>query len=305
MKVLITSTSFTTSIGRHHEMLNRPDIEVVFKGGPLNDDQLKEIHLDFDGIICGDDDWNKSNLLRAKAGGLKVLSKYGIGLDKVDVEFARSNGILVTNTPGVNSDAVAEHVLALILCYERNLFDVYKNTKSGIWQRPIGAEIFSKTIGIVGFGSIGKKVALKFKALGLKVLVYDPFVEERNFKEYKFVSELYELAEECDYVSLNVVLNRSTTGLIDRNFFDKCKKTPILINTARAGIVNEQDLIYALNGGVLRAYLTDVLDKEPMEIEDKLWRQENVWISSHIGSRNSETIERQGMAAVQNLLSSL
>lgn len=305
MKVLITSTSFTTSIGRHHEMLNRPDIEVVFKGGPLNDDQLKEIYLDFDGIICGDDDWNKSNLLRAKAGGLKVLSKYGIGLDKVDVEFARSNGILVTNTPGVNSDAVAEHVLALILCYERNLFDVYKNTKSGIWQRPIGAEIFSKTIGIVGFGSIGKKVALKFKALGLNVLVYDPFVEERNFKEYKFVSELYELAEECDYVSLNVVLNRNTIGLIDKKFFEKCKKTLILINTARAGIVNEQDLISALNGGVLRAYLTDVLDKEPMEIEDKFWRQENVWISSHIGSRNSETIERQGMAAVQNLLSSL
>ena len=305
MKVLITSTSFTSSIGRHHEMLNRPDLEVVFKGGPLNDEQLKEIHFDFDGIICGDDDWNKSNLLRAKAGGLKVLSKYGIGLDKVDVEFARSNGILVTNTPGVNSDAVAEHVLALILCYEKNLFEVYKHTKSGKWQRPIGTEIFSKTIGIVGFGSIGKKVAIKFKALGLNILIYDPFVKGQDFKEFIFVNDLYELGEECDYVSLNVVLNTNTMGLIDQNFFKKCKKTPILINTARAGIVNEQDLISALNGGLLRAYLTDVLDNEPMEIGDKLWRQENVWISSHIGSRNSETIERQGMAAVQNLLSSL
>ena len=306
MRILVTSSSFAKIGGCHHEDLVKKSSSIDWLSGPLNEAELLALNFNYTGIVCGDDEWTEKVLVRAKAGGLKVLSKYGIGLDKIDLKAADRLGINVLNTPGVNSRAVAEHALAILLCYTKNLFTAYTQTRKNNWQRPIGTEISGKTAAIIGFGSIGKETAKLFKAFDMKLMVYDPFVEKTVIEDFGYNSASFEaIAKQSDIVSLHLPLNSSTSSLINKKFLSKCTRKPILINTSRGDIVNPSDLLHALDKGIISAYLTDVLAIEPMSSEDPFSAHERIWISPHIGSRNKETILRQGMQAVTNLLSAI
>ena len=305
MRVLLTSTSFQDCDGEHKKLLAEQNWELSYLRGPLKKSELIDIIHKFDALICGDDELDREVLEIGKKGNLKYISKYGVGLDKVDLNAANELGIPVTNCRNVNQIAVAEHVLAMLFSFMKNIHGSHEITSIGGWERPIGRELCNKRIGIIGLGAIGKELAKRTTSLGLITQVFDvkldmDFVSRKDLVISNCIEEVF---EQCDIVSLHIPLLESTKGLISSNLLENhAKPGLILINTARAALVSERDIIRSLESGVLEGYLTDVLAKEPMESSCLLKGRERVLITPHIGSRTYETIQRQGSMAVRNLI---
>ncbi len=303
LKILLTSTSFQDTPGKHHDLLKNKKIIIEKFRGPLTADQLLPIIDNFDGVICGDDEYNFEVLNKGSNSRLKVISKYGIGLDKIDLNAAKDFKIKIYNTPGVNHQAVAEHAFALLLSYEKNIIREHLITKAGKWKRLIGHEIFKKKAGILGLGNVGKNIAVKAKAFGMDVYAYDLNKDEEFNSKYdiNFCETLDEFIHEVDYLFLSLPLSKSTKNIINSTVFYLMKENIVIINTARADLLDQKVLVKFLTNNKIRAYLTDVLEIEPMIKNHPLNNFKNVIITPHIGSRNYETVERQGVRAVNNL----
>ena len=307
MKILLTSTSFIDTPGKHQERLYNEGLEVDTLRGPVKEDDLLPIISKYDGIVCGDDEITRQVIKEGVEGKLKVISKYGIGLDKIDLEAAKEFNIPVTNCPGVNHIAVAEHIIALLFSYYKNIHLEYNITKKGSWKRLIGHEVFEKKIGIIGLGRIGKELVVRLNALGLDVLVFDPYLDEEYVKrnQIKAVDKIGELVHDIDILALTLPLTDLSKGMINSQLLSKAKRNIVLINTSRALIVDQNCLINLLKIGKIKAYLTDVLEEEPMVENHPLLNFDNVLITPHIGSRTYETVQRQGIMAIENLFREL
>ena len=307
MKILLTSTSFIDTPGKHQEKLYNEELEVDTLRGPVKEDDLLPIISKYDGLICGDDEITRQVIKQGVEGKLKVISKYGIGLDKIDLEAAKEFNIPVTNCPGVNHIAVAEHIIALLFSYYKNIHLEYNITKRGSWQRLIGHEVSGKKIGIIGLGRIGKELVIRLNALGLDVLVFDPYLDEEYVKknQIKVVDKIDELVHDIDILALTLPLTDLSKGMINSQLLSKAKRNIVLINTSRALIVDQNCLISLLKSGKIKAFLTDVLEEEPMVENHPLLNFDNVLITPHIGSRTYETVQRQGMMATENLFREL
>ena len=303
MRILLTSTSFFDTPGTHKDKLYSLGFEIDYIPGPVKEKILIPIISKYDGIICGDDEITKNVISNGVKGKLKVISKYGIGLDKIDIEFAKEINLKICNTPGVNHITVSEHILALLFAYYKNIHKEYVYTKSGNWTRLIGHEIFNKKIGILGFGRIGKETAKRAKALGLKCYIFDPYA--KTSKKYIFCNSLKDLVKEIEILVLTLPLNNETKGIIDENLISNSTQKLVIVNTSRALIVNQNSLISLLEKNKISAYLTDVMDEEPMRKNDPLTKFDNVIITPHIGSRTFQSVERQGLMAVKNLIQNL
>lgn len=307
MKILLTTTSFQDTPGEHQSLLYSKGFIIDKLRGPLTSDKLIPIIGDYDGIICGDDEINKEVISAGLMGKLKVISKYGIGLDKVDLIEIKKTKLKIFNTPGVNNEAVAEHFFSLLLSFEKNIIKENEFMQSQNWVRLIGHEIFNKSIGVIGLGNVGKEIVKRAHAFGLKIHCFDKiydseFCEKYEVNCYDNITDLY---DKIDYLSLNLPLNKYTSNIINKDAFAKFKSEIVIINTARSGLVDENCLIKNLRENKIRGYLTDVLDKEPMVANHPLLEFDNVIITPHIGSRNHETVARQGLAAVYNLVNNL
>lgn len=302
MKILLTTTSFQDTPGSHHDALKGLGHEVITARGPLSEAELMDLVGDIDAIICGDDEMSRTVLQKASPR-LRCLSKYGIGVDKIDLEAARELGIPVSNTPGVNHMTVAEHVFALMLALAKNLVDEVSITRQGNWKRLIGTELCGKSLGIVGLGRIGKEVALRAKAFGMQVRAYDIYwdTEFAHAHDIKQRDELAELLVKADIISLHVNLSPDTRNMINRETLTTMKEGAILINCARGELVDSEAVAEALAKGTLRGYGADVLEKEPPPANHPLLSAPNCLITPHIGSRTYESVVRQGRAAVENL----
>jgi D-3-phosphoglycerate dehydrogenase len=273
--------------------------------GPLREDELLPVIADIDAVICGDDEYTRHVLEVGKAGKFKFLSKYGVGLDKVDLQAAKELGIPVRNCPGVNQISVAEHVFALLLAFVKNIHVEHNITKAGGWKRLTGTEIYGKTIGIAGLGSIGKEVAKRAPAFGMKVVALDPNWDEDFANEYSILrsDSIENLLEVSDYLTLHMPHLPSTEHMINESRLERhCKQGLVLINTARGKLVEADAIGRALESGLLGGYLADVLDIEPMPSNYPMKDWPNVIITPHIGSRTSDSVERQGSMAVDNLI---
>jgi len=309
MNILITTTSFQDTPGYHHDLLNEQDWNVDYLRGPVGEGVLLPIIHKYDGVICGDDNYSREVLIAGKKGKLKVLSKYGVGLDKIDVEAAKDLRIIVTNCPGVNNVSVAEHVLALLFTFEKNVHIQYNSTMEGSWKRLVGNEIQGKTIGVIGLGSVGKEVVKKSLALGLKVIGYDLIRNEEficDFPEMVYAEDISLVYQNSDIISLHVPYTTGSHKMINFDVINnKLKKMPILINTARGMLIDVDAVIEGLSKGKLKGYLTDVLAEEPITQGEKLKGLENVIITPHVGSRTYQSVVRQGVMSVNNLIDSL
>ena len=166
MNILLTSTSFQDTSGLHHDALKATGFKIDYLRGPLNEDVLMPIIANYDGVICGDDNFTKEVLEKGRLGKLKIISKYGIGLDKIDINTAKRLSIKVFNCPGVNHFAVAEHVFSLLLAFYKNIVHEINITTKGKWDRLIGHEIHGKRIGVVGMGRVGKQLLIISKSFG-------------------------------------------------------------------------------------------------------------------------------------------
>ena len=302
-RILLTTTSFQDTPGPHHDTLAKTGWEVVTARGPLSEADTLALVGDVDGYICGDDAITRRVLEKARPR-LAVLSKYGIGVDKIDVDACTEFDIPLLFTPGVNHTTVAEHAFLLLLALEKHLLVHTDSVRAGGWKRQTGRELLGKTIGIVGMGRIGKEVAIRAKAFGMKPIGYDVYWDE-SFAQAHGVARmatLDELFTASDYVSLHTNLTPETRDLVRAETIDRMKPDAIVINCARGEIVNTADIAAALTSGNLRGYGTDVLDEEPPRAGHPLVGLPNCLVTPHVGSRTLESVQRQAMAAVTNLI---
>jgi len=303
MKILLTTTSFQDTPGAHHDLLAQTGWEIIRARGPLNEADTLALVGDVDGYICGDDAITRKVLERARPR-LKVLSKYGIGVDKIDVKSATEFGIPVLFTPGVNHTTVAEHNFLLLLALEKNFLFHTDSTRSGGWKRKTGHELLEKTIGIIGMGRIGKEVAIRARAFGMKVVGFDVYWDDKFASEHgiKRANSLDELFKESDYISLHTNLTPETRDMINAANIAKMKKGVLILNCARGEIVNTNDIVAALKSGQVGGYGTDVLDQEPPPADHPLLKLPNVVCTPHVASRTCESVVRQATTSVKNLI---
>ncbi|HEY4415132.1 MAG TPA: phosphoglycerate dehydrogenase [Verrucomicrobiae bacterium] len=303
MKILLTTTSFQDTPGAHHDLLKQTGWEVITARGPLNEADTLALVGDVDGYICGDDAITRKVLEKARPK-LKVLSKYGIGVDKIDVKSCTEFGLPLLFTPGVNHTTVAEHAFLLLLALEKNLLFHTDSTRTGGWKRKTGHELFEKTLGIIGLGRVGKEVAIRARAFGMNVISLSRHWDQNFAAQYgiKEVTSLDEIYAKSDYISLHCNLTPDTREVIDARSISKMKRGVIIVNCARGEVVATDDLIAALQTGHVAGYGADVLDQEPPPADYPLLKLPNVIITPHIGSRTYESVVRQATCCVKNLI---
>lgn len=301
-RVLITTTSLQDTPGAHQDLIRECGWEVEYARGPLNEAQMLELVGNFDGIICGDDAYTRPVLEKALPR-LQFLSKYGIGVDKIDVAAATDLGIPVFFTPGVNHTTVAEHVFTLLLALNRQLIECVEITRGGQWKRPTGHEIMDKTLGIVGLGRIGREVAIRAKAFGMKLVGYDvywdaEFCEKLGIERAESVEAML---PQVNILTLHCNLTEETREMLNAKTLATLPAGALVINCARGEIVDTQAMLAALESGHLGGYGTDVLDEEPPRADHPLLKNKRCICTPHIGSRTYESVVRQATKAVTNL----
>lgn len=306
MRVLLTTTSYQDTPGDHHDLLASQNFDIHCERGPLPESRMLELAGEFDAFLCGDDEITQA-VIDKSLPRLKVISKYGIGLDKIDVEYATSKKLPILFTPGVNHTTVAEHTFCLLLAYVRNLVDSANAVREGQWKRVTGHEIWNKSMGIVGLGRIGQEVAKRAIAFGMKVHALDPYWPEAFAAEYGVTRHetVETMLPEIDVLSLHANLSESTRHLINQDRVKLCKPELLVINTSRAELVHMPTMIEALNSGAIAGYATDVLDEEPPPADHPLLKHPKAVITPHIGSRTYESVPRQAMRSTLNLVNFL
>lgn len=306
MKILVTPTSFQPGSGNPAlETLRAAYPDLVFNPAkrPLTEDELLPLLQDCDGYIAGLD-FVTEKVLRA-CKNLKVISRYGVGYDRVDIAAAKALGIAVTNTPGVNSEAVAELTMALILSLVRRIPYLDRQTKANQWIRSTGTELAGKTIGIVGLGAIGKLVARCAQGFAMNVVAYDPYISEAYCAEHNIgVRELDALLREANVISLHLPLNDQTYHIIDKAAIDKMQPGTILVNASRGAIIDEDAAYDALCSGQLGGLGLDAFEQEP-PTDSKLLALDSVVATPHTGAHTAEATAKMAAAAVENLIAVL
>ena len=303
IRILLTTTSYQDTPGPHHDLLASSGAEIVCARGPLSEKSMLEYAGDYDAFLCGDDVISQAVIQKALPR-LKIIAKYGIGVDKIDVDYATDQGIPVAFTPGVNHTTVAEHCFMLMLALSKKLIEHVEWTKQGLWKRETGNEIGGKTLGIIGLGRIGREMAIRANAFGMKVLAQDIYWPEAFAEEHHItrIENLDRLFSDSDFISLHTNLTAETQGLINSAAIRKMKNSAVLINCGRGELVNVDDILAALQDNKLGGYGADVLDVEPANADHPLLSAPNCLITPHIGSRTHESVIRQATKATENLL---
>lgn len=308
--------------GPHLEKIHNSGLHLVQARGPLEEDELinlVEQHGGFDGIICGTDSFT-SRALEAYSPRTKVISRYGVGLDRVDTEAAGKFGIEVLNTPRFNHATVAELTLGLMISISRQIPEHVNIVKSGQWTRMTGYELRHKTISIFGFGMVGREVAKIALSYGMNVIINNSSWSDVHEEYINALKEAFsnrvlweetsiekcdneeEALKRADYISLHFDLNRSTVHFMNQRRLELCKQGVFIVNGSRGALVEEQAIVDAINSGKVAGYATDVLEKQPIKPNNPLLNCKNVIITPHIGGRTFESVYKQGLSAVDNLL---
>ncbi len=306
-RILLSTTSYQDTPGPHHALLESQGFEIVRVRGPLPESEMLDLPGEFDAFLCGDDAITRAVIDRFRPR-LKVISKYGIGLDKIDVAYATEQRLPVLNTPGVNHTTVAEHTFGLLLGLTKKIYENAVDVAAGKWvagwKKPVGHEILGSTMGIIGLGRIGKEVAIRAKAFGMSVIAYDPYFDEAFAAEHGVsrCATMDEVLLGANVVSLHCFLDENTRGMINAEKIAEMKDGVIVLNCARGELVETQDIRDALVSGKVGGYGADVLDTEPPAPDHPLFTAPNCIITSHIASRTYESVERQAMRATNNLI---
>ena len=297
-RVAVTPRSLRQTPGAHLDRLHA-EVDVRFPDldRPLDEDEMVELVRDCAGLIVGVDPVTPRVL---EAGPLRVVVKYGSGMDNIDVEAARSLGVQVSSTPGTNARSVAELAIALLLTLARNVALHDRGVRAGSWRRFTGVELAGKQLGIVGYGAIGREVARIARGLDMNVVAHDPLVEEADVD----LVPLDELYAASDVVSLHLPLTDETRGLVGDRELAAMKSTAFLINTARGGLVDESALADALRSGRLAGAALDGFEVEPLG-DSPLRQLENVVFSPHAGASTYDAVLRTAAQAVDQLLADL
>jgi D-3-phosphoglycerate dehydrogenase len=266
----------------------------------LCEDELIPLLKGCDGCIAGLDPYTRRVIERAE--NLKVISRYGTGVDNVDLVAAKEHGVTVRRTPGVNSQAVAELVFGLLLSLIRKLPFLDRSTREGKWDRSIGTELHKKTLGIIGLGAVGKAVACIAGGFSMKVLACDPNMDNDFARKHGISPVNFDhLARESDIITLHLPLNPNTRHIISGNVMRTMKKGAIIVNTARGGLIDEEAACVLLKSDHLGGLVLDVYEEEPPH-SSPLFVLDNVIMTPHTAARTAEATAAMAELSVQNLI---
>lgn len=292
MKILVTVTNYSKYCQAGKRILQDAGCEIIenTSGRPFTAEELEELVGDVDGAIAGADVWSEQ-IFRA-ALKMKVLVRFGVGVDNFDLEAAKKYGITVCNCPGINTTAVAEQAVALILGLTRQIVWLNKETKEGKWPRIMMHELKSCTVGILGFGSIGRNICEKLKVFSPVLIAYDKYVDEKEAERLgvEMVS-FEEVLKRSDVISVNLPAVPETIGIINSQNITKMKNDVYLVNTARGSLVKEKDVAEAIRTGKIAGFATDVYAREPITRENPLLSSDRVIMTPHTSAETYENCE--------------
>jgi len=305
-KVVILSGTYGLHVPKAIEMIR--EVAEVTRGKIPKDitpEKMAEAIGDADIVVLGASGRIDEEVMK-RVPKLKMIAKRGVGLDNIDLKAATKAGILVTYTKHANSQSVAEHTIGLILTLTKNITIANEEVRTKGWKirsKLIGIELSGKTLGIIGFGFIGRKVAEIAKALGMNVLVYDPYVPVDVVRGFGCrVVDLDTLLRESDVVSIHAALTKETYHMIGERELRLMKRTAYLINTARGAIIDEKALIKALKEGWIAGAALDVFEEEPLPKDHPLTKFKNVILTPHIAAFTKEAIERMDLMVAEDVV---
>ncbi len=288
-KILITEFINQNSLDNLKKKFDLKYDEELYK----NKLELEDIIHNYEGLIVRNKTQVNIEVLE-KAKELKFIGRLGVGLDNIDTEYCKDKNIHVQPATGMNAESVAEYVVSSSMSLIKKIPVFHNGTIKGDWPRTSinSKEINHKFLGLIGFGTIGKKVAEYCSKNGLKILAYDPYVKEINNREIDAkLSSLNEIYEKSDIISIHLPLTDETTNMINKSSFSRMKNRPIIINTSRGSIINESDLIDAYHENIISGFAIDVFENEPIESEfyNKIKPGMNCILTPHISGVTIES----------------
>ncbi|MDY0204800.1 MAG: phosphoglycerate dehydrogenase [Desulfovibrio desulfuricans] len=305
MKILVTPRSFGKTNPELFDRLTQAGLEVVRNdtGGILSADQMREKLAGCQGVILGVDPMSADVL--AAAPELRAIAKYGVGLDNIDLEACKQRGIAVSRTVGANSNAVADYALTLMLMVARKAGLIDRRCREKDWGKITSIDLYGKTLGIVGLGAIGRCVVKRAQGFGMKILGHDIAWDEAwASAEGVERADMDRICREADFITLHTVLTDETRNCISAGRIAMMKKTAVIINTARGGLIDETALLTALQEGRIYGAGLDVFEQDPPA--DPAWYAlDNLVMGSHCSSSTAGATETMGRMAVDNLLRDL
>ena len=300
MKIVGISPSFSKNIILQEELSKYfSDIKLNLSGKRFIKEELINYIGDADAIVVGLEIIDKEVLSACK--NLKIISKYGVGLNNIDLEECKKKNIAIGWSGGVNKLSVAEMTLGYMLMLSRNLFVTSNQLKKGQWNKSGGFQLTNKKIGLIGVGHIGKEVIRLLKPFNCQILVNDILNQDTFYKENNLIeASKDEIFKVCDIVSVHVPLDITTKNLINLKVFENMKNSAYIINSARGGIINEQDLKFALKNNLIAGAAIDAYLEEP-PTDKGLIELENLICTPHIGGNSQEAVKAMGMSAITHL----
>ena len=301
MKIKVSNLAFSNNKYLVEQLKNEfSDVEVNVKGIRMTDDALVDYFLDAEGVVVGLEKITDSILDRLP--NLKIIAKYGVGLDNIDLQACKERNITVGWTGGVNKRSVAEMSLGFMLALCRNLYSTSNQLKVSVWNKNGGTQLSGKTIGILGCGNIGKELIQLLTPFQCNIIIND-IVNQNEFAALHSVKSVTkeELFLTSDFISIHTPLTSETYNLFNMDVFRIMKQNSILINTARGGIVNEQDLKYALTQKMISGAALDVYESEP-PIDMELLAIPNLICTPHTGGNSYEAVVAMGLSAIAHLV---
>lgn len=283
-------------------ILSQAGFQVTFKPG-VSYENLKSEIGDYDCLIVRSETKVNSELI-STMNQMEIIGRAGTGIDNIDVNAASRKGIIVMNTPGGNTISAAEHTISLMLSMCRNIPQANYSLKEGKWERKKfqGTELAGKTVGIIGLGKIGREVAIRLKNFGVRIIAFDPLISSDTSLDLGVeITELDYLFANSDIITLHVPLSNETKYLISQKSLEKCKDGVKIINCARGGIVNEADLITAINSGKVSAAAIDVFEKEPPDFTNPIFNHPKIICTPHLGASTEEAQEKVAVQIAQQV----
>lgn len=307
LRVLVSAPYFIPVLDEYRAQLERHGLELVLPRVTerLSEDELLAWVVDIDGTICGDDQYTAKVFQAARR--LKVISKWGTGIDSLDLDAAARHGVRVYNTTGAFSDPVADTVMGYILSFARRIPWMDREVRGGCWRKQSGIALRESVLGVVGVGNIGKSVVRRARAFGMRVLGNDrvelpaSFVAEMGLE----VTTLDDLLRRADFVSLNCDLNPTSYHLIGQHELARMRPTAYLINTARGPIIDEPALVQALRNGTIAGAALDVFEQEPLPADSPLRSFDTCLLAPHNANNSRAAWRRVHTATIANLLDGL
>lgn len=300
MKIKVSTVAFSKNKILVNELKNHfQDVTINEEGIRIPENELVDFYKDADGIIVGLEKITQE--LLDQLPDLKIIAKYGVGLDNIDIKACNDRNIKVGWTGGVNKRSVAEMTLGFMLALTRNLYLTSNQLKKNVWNKSGGLQLTGKTIGIIGAGCIGKEMVELLKPFNCNILINDIY-KLRGLKQKSIIQVEKEVIYiKSDIISIHTPLNVETDNLIDLSVMGKMKKTAIIINTSRGKIINEEDLKFALKNKIIAGAALDVYEKEPPE-DLELLKLDNVICTPHIGGNSKEAVLAMGRSAIDHLI---